>query len=177
MTENTATPPILELPMLEKRRIEAAMIKNIYDVLVERHGKQEAKEVISKSVIQSAIEQGKEFAKQHLDEGASDAPGLLDFAALSDLWEMGGALKKDMLVKTDERLEYNMTHCAYADMYKKMGLADIGHLLSCNRDATFCLGYNPKMKLQRTQTIMQGATHCDFRYRMDGDEAITDTND
>ena len=164
MSENNSP-----LPMLEKRRIEAAMIKNIYDVLVERHGVQEAKEVISKAVIQSAVEQGKEFAEQHRENGGQGAPGLLDFAALSDLWEMGGALKKDMLVKTEERLEYNMTHCAYADMYKEMGLADIGHLLSCNRDGTFCLGYNPNMKLERTQTLMEGAPYCDFRYRMEDD--------
>ncbi len=155
------------LPMLEKRRIEAAMIKNVYDVLVERHGVDEAKEVISQAVIQSAIEQGKEFAEQYSENGGEGAPGLLDYAALSDLWEMGGALKKDMLVKTAERLEYNMTYCAYADMYKDMGLADIGHLLSCNRDGTFCQGYNPKMKLVRTQTLMEGAPYCDFRYSIE----------
>ncbi len=46
-----------------------------------------------------------------------------------------------------------------------MGLAEIGHILSCGRDGTFCTGYNPKISLERTQTIMQGASHCDFRYR------------
>ena len=50
-----------------------------------------------------------------------------------------------------------------------MGLGDIGHLLSCNRDATFCEGYDPRLKLTRTQTIMQGASHCDFRYRYDAE--------
>lgn len=150
------------LPMLEKRRIEAAIIKNIFDVLKERHGRKEAEEVISQAVIKSSIQQGKEFRQQHGGE-----PDLKDFAALSSLWEMDGALKKDILVSTPDKLEYNMVHCGYADMYKEMGLGDIGHLLSCNRDGTFCDGYNPNMKLTRTQTIMQGASHCDFRYRME----------
>jgi hypothetical protein len=48
-----------------------------------------------------------------------------------------------------------------------MGLGEIGHLLSCNRDRAFCEGYDPKLKLERTQTIMQGASHCDFKYRYD----------
>ena len=157
--KNSKSPP---LPMLEKRRIEAAIIKNIFDVLEERHGRKEAEEVISQAVIKSSIEQGKEFRQQHGGE-----PDLKDFAALSSLWEMDGALKKDMLVSTADKLEYNMVHCGYADMYKEMGLGDIGHLLSCNRDGTFCDGYNPNMKLTRTQTIMQGASHCDFRYRME----------
>jgi len=26
-------------------------------------------------------------------------------------------------------------------------------------------GFGPEIKLTRTQTIMQGASHCDFRYR------------
>lgn len=149
------------LPMLEKRRIEATIIKNVFDVLIERHGQKEAEEVISQAVIKSSIEQGKEFRKQHGGE-----PDLKDFAALSSLWEMGGVLQRNIHVSTPDRLEFDMVHCGYADMYKEMGLGDIGHLLSCNRDGTFCVGYNPDMELTRTQTIMQGATYCDFRYRM-----------
>ena len=42
---------------------------------------------------------------------------------------------------------------------------EFGHLLSCNRDGTFCTGFNPRIKLHRTQTIMSGATHYNFRYR------------
>ena len=48
-----------------------------------------------------------------------------------------------------------------------MGLGHIGHLLSCNRDAAFCTGYDPRITMERTQTIMEGAEHCDFRYTFD----------
>jgi L-2-amino-thiazoline-4-carboxylic acid hydrolase len=37
-----------------------------------------------------------------------------------------------------------------------MGLGEIGHLLSCNRDGAFCEGYDPKLKLERTQTHHAG---------------------
>ncbi|MEO0547843.1 MAG: L-2-amino-thiazoline-4-carboxylic acid hydrolase [Pseudomonadota bacterium] len=50
-------------------------------------------------------------------------------------------------------------------MCRAMGMAEVGHILSCRRDGTFCTGYNPNIKLDRTQTIMQGASYCDFRYR------------
>jgi hypothetical protein len=36
--------------------------------------------------------------------------------------------------------------------------------LSCNRDAALIEGFNPSVTLTRTQTIMQGASCCDFRY-------------
>jgi L-2-amino-thiazoline-4-carboxylic acid hydrolase len=51
-----------------------------------------------------------------------------------------------------------------------MGLREIGDLLSCCRDGAFCEGYDPRIKLTRTQTIMGGASHCDFRYRVGASE-------
>ena len=47
-----------------------------------------------------------------------------------------------------------------------MGLGPIGDLLSCSRDGAFCEGYDKRMALTRTQTIMGGASHCDFRCRI-----------
>ena len=47
-----------------------------------------------------------------------------------------------------------------------MGLCEIGHILSGTRDGDFCIGFQPDIELERSQTIMQGADHCDFRYRM-----------
>ena len=73
----------------------------------------------------------------------------------------------DITESSDTQLSFNVTRCRYAEMYKQMGLGDIGDLLSGQRDGTFCEGYDPKLKLTRTQTIMKGASHCDFRYRYD----------
>ena len=44
-------------------------------------------------------------------------------------------------------------------------IAELGDVLSCQRDAALIEGFNPDVTLTRTQTIMQGASHCDFRYR------------
>jgi len=148
------------LSMLEKRRIEAELIKEIYEVLVERHGEAEAMEIIRISVSNSAITQGKAFRAEYDHE-----PDLEDFASHMYLWEKDNALERVILQKTPEKLEYNITRCEYARMYKEMGLGHIGHLLSCNRDGSFCLGYSKNIKLTRTQTLMEGASHCDFRYR------------
>lgn len=152
------------LSMLEKRRIEAAILKCVFDVLVERHGRKEAEAVIGKAVSDSAIRQGEEFRAKEAGE-----PDLEDFAALLPLWQAEDALQIDILEKSPEKLDFNVTRCRYSEMYKEMDLGDIGHLLSCNRDGDFCVGYNPAMKLTRTQTIMKGAGHCDFRYRLEDD--------
>ncbi|WP_323008723.1 L-2-amino-thiazoline-4-carboxylic acid hydrolase [Paracoccus sp. (in: a-proteobacteria)] len=150
-----------DLPIIERRRIEAQILKNVHEVIEARSGLPEADAIIGEAVTQSAIEQGKEFAAR-LDH----APDLQDFADILPNWTKGGSLEIDMLHTSAERLEFNVTRCRYAEMYREMGLGRIGHLLSCNRDGDFCIGYNPQMELTRTQTIMKGASHCDFRYRM-----------
>ena len=81
------------------------------------------------------------------------------------LWTKGGALEIEVKEQTDTSFTFNVVRCRYAETYKAMGLGEIGHLLSCNRDGAFCEGYDPKLTLERTQTIMQGASHCDFKTR------------
>ena len=46
-----------------------------------------------------------------------------------------------------------------------LGLADLGGSLSCQRDFALVEGFNPEITLERTQTLMGGASHCDFRFR------------
>lgn len=37
---------------------------------------------------------------------------------------------------------------------------------SCNRDFSLVEGFNPAVKLTRTQTVMEGASYCDFRFEL-----------
>jgi len=150
------------ISMLELRRIEAAILKDVYEVLLERHGKKEAEEIIAKAVTSSAIAQGRSIA-----EKAEKKPDLEDFADLIPLWEMDDALEVEMLHQAPDRLDFNVRRCRFSEMYSEMGLRDIGHLLSCNRDASLCTGYNPDIELTRTQTIMKGAPYCDFRFTLE----------
>jgi hypothetical protein len=153
-----------DLPILERRRIEAMILKHVFDVIVERSGREEAEAVIGETCSRSAIEQGQAMA-----EGLDHPPTLEDFAAILPNWTKEDALEIQPLHASAEKMDFNVTRCRYAEMYREMGLGDIGHLLSCNRDGDFCIGYNPEIELTRTQTIMRGASHCDFRYRMKKD--------
>ncbi|SNY92884.1 L-2-amino-thiazoline-4-carboxylic acid hydrolase [Cohaesibacter sp. ES.047] len=153
-----------DLPILERRRIEAMILKHAFDVISERSGCEEAEAVIGETCSRSAIEQGQSLAAD-LDH----APDLSDFAAILPNWTKEDALQMDVIKTEKDAMEFNVTRCRYAEMYREMGVGDIGHLLSCNRDGDFCIGYNPEIELTRTQTIMKGASHCDFRYKMKKD--------
>ena len=56
-----------EIGILHRRKIEAEIIKPIYEILIRNYGNKAAKAVIEEAVAKAAIEAGKEFAaKQSL---------------------------------------------------------------------------------------------------------------
>jgi hypothetical protein len=46
----------------------------------------------------------------------------------------------------------------------------MGFLLTCSADLSHAEGFGAGVQLTRTQTIMQGASHCEFRYALQQSE-------
>lgn len=147
------------ISMLERRRIEATLLKQVYEVVKDSHGEIVAANVIGESVRRASIEQGSQMRAE--DGGRTSLQSFID---RQELWTRGNALSIEVKEQSNEKFAFHVTRCEYARMYRDMGLGGIGHLLSCQRDATFCEGYDPKLKLRRLQTIMQGSDYCDFEY-------------
>ena len=87
-------------------------------------------------------------------------------AALLPRFNEGDALELDVLEQDASCYEFNVTRCRFAEFYKELGMPELGRLLSCNRDFALSEGISPELELERSQTIMEGATHCDFRFRV-----------
>ena len=155
----------MPLPIIERRRIEAEIVGHLYRELLERLGEEVARDIVAGAMRKGAIAHG-EICRTDLGR----MPDFKDFEAILPAWTADDALTIDVKEASPDRLSYDVTRCRYAETYKEMGLAEIGALLSCNRDAAFCEGYNPAMKLERTETIMAGGRRCDFRYRLDRTE-------
>ncbi|MBB4287002.1 L-2-amino-thiazoline-4-carboxylic acid hydrolase [Roseospira goensis] len=162
----------VRLSILERRRIEAAFARRIFETLVEHVGEEAARAALRDAVTRMAEETGAAMAAEDRARG----PVTLEtFAERLALWQQDDALTLEVLERRPDRLAFNVVRCRYAEVYEDMGVRHIGDLLSCNRDGQFICGYDSRMTLTRTQTIMQGADHCDFRYRMApaGDEDRT----
>ena len=149
------------LGILEQRRIEAAFARGIYDEMKAELGEARAKAILTNAVVKLAKSTAAEMAK----EGPGGAPSLDHFIALQPLWTKGDALKIETLRQDATHYDFNVVRCRYAEMYRALGVPELGEVLSCQRDAALIEGFNPDVTLTRTQTIMQGASHCDFRYR------------
>lgn len=46
-----------------------------------------------------------------------------------------------MLAQTEEAFSFNVTRCRYAEFYRALGLAELGAVFSCNRDAALIEGF------------------------------------
>lgn len=147
------------IPLLQQREIEANVIAPLLRAFAAEVGEDRAREIVA-GVIRDLAQQGGCAAAVAV--GGND---LTHLKAVVERWRGGGALELTVLRDDAEALEFNVTRCRYAELYRRLGLAELGAILSCNRDAAMIEGFNPGISFERTQTLLGGATHCDFRYR------------
>ena len=147
-----------KMDVIDRRRVEAMVLGPMLRAFQAEFGVEKTNEIATMVITKLAREQGAEFAK------GIGTNGLDDYAANKDAWRRHGALEVDIIESDSRRYSFDVTRCKYAEMYTELGYSDLGAIFSCTRDFEFVAGFNPNVNLKRTQTIMQGASHCDFRY-------------
>lgn len=145
--------------VLKRRTIEARILAPVIRAMAAEFGEQRVHEILRDVIVGIARSQGAAMAATCDGNSTSDLAGTLD------RWMADGALEMDVLEQDQQRLWYNVTRCRYAEMYREMGIPELGAILSCGRDAALIEGFNPMVQLTRTQTLLGGASHCDFRYQ------------
>jgi len=63
-----------------------------------------------------------------------------------------------------EALEFDVTHCRFAEFFRALGEPELGALLICATDFDIVAAGGSEVSLTREQTLMQGAPSCTFRY-------------
>ena len=145
--------------VLTRREIEARILAPVIDALGARFGRDEVVAIVREVVAGIARAQGRAMA-----EARGDA-SLASFAGTLGPWTKDDALRLRVLQEAPGQFDFDVTRCRYAEMYRALGIPELGEVLSCQRDAALIEGFNPDVSLERTQTIMQGAASCDFRYK------------
>lgn len=159
-TDPTDFPDTLtqRIGVLARRETEARVLTPVIEAMAEAFGREKVLEILRDTIIRVANEQGAELAE------AMGGDGPDEFMESMKYWKQDNALEIDVLDQSEDKLAFNVTGCRYAQMYKALGIPELGAVLSCNRDFAFAEGFNRNAKLTRTQTILSGASHCDFRF-------------
>jgi L-2-amino-thiazoline-4-carboxylic acid hydrolase len=147
-----------EIGVLKRREIEARLLAPIVDALAEKFGRQAVLEVIRNVVTGIARWQGRELATR---VGRND---LQAYAESVEPWSRNDALQLRILDQNESVLNFDVTKCRYAELYRSLGIEELGSILSCGRDAALIEGFNGEIALERKHTILQGNSACDFRF-------------
>lgn len=150
-----------DLTLLERRRVEAGVLVPLIRAMQAEFGEEAVNRVVGRTIREIAFAQGQEAAR---------AANIDSMAALANRFQTGvlreGSLIVDVVDDSEQAFGFNVTRCKFMEMYEAMGARDLGFLLSCNRDFAMFEGMAPGLDFDRTQTRMEGAPHCDFRYRL-----------
>jgi hypothetical protein len=149
-----------EIGVLKRREIEARILAPLVAAFSEEFGGERVLDVAKRVIVEIAREQGRALA-EHVGGNS-----VAHFVQTKTNWVKGDALAIDVLRVDDAAYDFNVTRCRYAEMYRALGIPELGAVLSCGRDFALGEGFNRDLVLTRTQTIMDGAPHCDFRYQL-----------
>jgi len=151
----------MDVPVIERVKIQAEVLVPLVRTLQTELGEERANAIVRKALGDLYRKLGERLSRlqESRDLGANMASAFGKFAA-------GDALDYDVVKQTPDAFEVNVTGCRYAKFYKEMDAPELGFLLTCSSDFPMAEGFGPDTQLTRTQTIMQGASHCDFRYAL-----------
>jgi hypothetical protein len=156
----------MSVSVIEQAKIQAQVLVPLVKALQAELGAARANALVRKALGDLYRGFGEEFwkaknsANNEADLGKAVASAFKTYAR-------DDALAYDVVEQTADTFAFDVTRCAYAEFYKALGAPELGFLLVCTADFATADGFGADVRLTRTQTIMQGASHCDFRYRRD----------
>jgi hypothetical protein len=86
---------------------------------------------------------------------------------IADFKEPGAyknTLTKTIVEDTEKAFELKVTECIWAKTFLDAGAGNIGYASVCYGDYSWPQGFNPKIKMIRDKTLMQGHDCCNHRY-------------
>ncbi len=148
------------VPVIEQAKIQAQILVPLVKALQTELGKERAQSIVRRAIGDIYRRLGEEWWKKRksTDVGTNMASAFISFAK-------GSALDYKVREHSKDAYQIDVSRCQYAEFYKELGEPELGFLLVCSADFPFADGFASDVKLTRTQTIMQGASHCDFRYQ------------
>ena len=158
----------MSVSVIEQARIQAQVLVPLVKALQAELGEARANAIVRGALRDLYRGYGEAFwrARQgKAKEQNSDPDVGKAVASAFATYARDDALDYTVIEQSEDAFAFDVTRCRYAEFYKELGEAELGFLLVCSADFDTAEGFGGDIALTRTQTIMQGAPHCDFRYR------------
>jgi L-2-amino-thiazoline-4-carboxylic acid hydrolase len=150
----------VSISVLEQAKIQAQVLVPLVKALQAELGEARANALVRNALRELYRRYGEEFWKTKTEKNLGKA-----LASAFATYARDDALDYRVREQSEDGFAIDVTGCRYAEFYKALGAPELGFLLVCSADFDTAEGFGGDVKLTRTQTIMQGASHCDFRYK------------
>jgi predicted ArsR family transcriptional regulator len=149
------------LSLLDKTRIQAQVLVPVLRALRSELGKERA-DAIVKQALRDWSKQLFAAVGESVDGGPRRKWAAMH-TALAEITEQ--EVMVEMRRQDKEALEFDVTHCRFAEFFRALGEPELGALLICETDFDIAAAGGSEVSFTRDQTIMQGASSCTFRYK------------
>jgi hypothetical protein len=146
--------------VLEQVKIQAELLVPLVKALEAELGEQRAHQLVRNALGPVFRGYGEAFwrSRTENDLGRTAAAAFMAYAREN-------ALDYTITEQSRDAFGVDVTRCRYAEFFKALGEPELGFLLVCTADFAVAEGFGADVELTRTETIMQGARRCNFRYR------------
>ena len=149
----------MSIAVIQQAKIQAQVVIPLVKALQTELGATRARSIVRSALGDLYRHYGDVFAR------AKDAENLgTIMASAFATYAREDALDYQVIEQSRDAFAIDVTGCRYAEFYRELGEPELGFLLVCSADFAVAEGVGPDVRLTRTQTIMEGASHCDFRY-------------
>src|SRR5262249_51320601 len=146
------------ISLLDKTRIQAQVLVPVLRALRAELGKERADAIVKRAL--------RGWSKQlfaAVGESVAGSPRR-KWAAMHTA--MAEITEPDVTVEMrrhdEEALEFDVTHCRFAEFFRALGEPELGALLICETDFDIAAAGGSAVSFTRDHTIMQGGSHCPF---------------
>jgi hypothetical protein len=150
----------VSIPVIQQAKIQAQVLVPLVKALQAELGEERANALVRRALGHVYRRYGEEFCRTKNEKNLGKI-----MASAFTTYAREDALDYEVIGQSQDAFAVDVTGCRYAEFYKELGEPELGFLLVCSADFDTAEGFGPDIKFTRTQTIMQGASRCDFRYR------------
>ena len=150
-----------QLTFREFMRTRYGETMNLMKSLGKEMGKEEAIEFLKKTTTENWLKRGKAQA-----DGSPD--NSFDTYVRQFRGGYENTLTKEVVEDTEKAFELKVTECIWASTFLEANMGEFGYAWICWGDYAWAKSFNPKIKLVRDKTLMQGNDYCNHKYIFEG---------
>ncbi len=133
---------------------------NLLQAIWRRPGNERFIDVLQEVSSQVAVESVRNRERRTQDRSLASAVAYLKRP--NRFWK--NVITVEFVKETPNTCEIKVTECLWARTFREYGAGDIGYACICHPDFATAAAFNPKLRMERTKTLMQGDDYCNHRW-------------